>query len=278
MNANDPEPTQNHISAAILKAGEDLVRSAGFRDTVEVALLLSGTVTMQLSGNQYTLSTGDISTVAPNIVHGVTAFSADAQLLLLTFSTDMIRCHQDHFFYWDFWKPLQDGSIQLPPFLPAEHLAAPMLQRQMLNLLHTDDPFRRFACLMELCLQLIPFCTYPPENEPILGVANKHVRRCMIYIINHYHHKVRLERIARYVKCHPNYLCNIFKAHTGMTIMEYLYYTRVETAAKLLLTEDVSIHQICEISGFPNRNMFYKKFRQIMGMSPTTYRNKHSKQ
>ena len=275
MVADYTPSTKNHISAAVLTAGEDLRCFAQCRDTAEVGLLLSGTATVQLSGNRYTLSPGDIYTASPNAVLSLTAFSEDARLLLLTFSMDMIRCHPEHFFYRDFWEPLTLGVMHLPPYLPATHPVAPAIRSQLTELLRTTDRLQRFAALMELCLLLIPHCLYPADSAPKLGIANRTVRFCMIFILNHYHRQIRLPRIARYVKCHPNYLCNLFKAYTGMTVFEYLYHIRVEAAAELLCKDDLSISRVAEVTGFPSRSMFYKKFRQITGQSPTTYRNQH---
>lgn len=266
---------QDQISVSILRVGEDLRCFAGFREAVTVSMVLSGAVTVQLAGSSYPLSTGDIYIAAPHAVYGISRFSEDAQLLLVTFSMEVIRTQPEHFFYRDFWQPLSQGMVALPNRIPASHPAAPALSGLMLELTKTSG-LRRFACLMEICLQLIPLCTYPPENQPVLGVDNRKVRLCMIYIINFYHRKFELKRVARYVKCHPNYLCALFKSHTGMTVVDYLYQIRVEAAAELLETVDLSISKVSELTGFPSRNMFYKKFRQIMGISPTVYRSQYS--
>lgn len=267
--------SKNILDIATVTAGKDLRRFAQCRDTVEIGLLLSGSATLQLLGRGYALSAGDSYTVSPNTVLSLTAFSKDARLLWLTFSMDMIHPHPEHFFYRDFWEPLTLGAMQLPPYLPVTHPVAPAIRSQLTELLHTTDRSQRFAALMDLCLLLIPYCLYPADSTPELGIANRTVRFCMIFILNHYHRQIRLPRIARYVKCHPNYLCNLFKAYTGMTVFEYLYHIRVEAAAELLRKEDLSISRVAEVTGFPSRNMFYKKFRQIMGQSPTTYRNQY---
>lgn len=269
-------PTQNHMEATLFTAGENLQNFAGSRDAVTIGLVLSGAITVQLAGTSYFLSANEIFTAAPNTVHGLVEFSQDAQLLLLTFSMDMIRTQPEHFFFLDFWLPLSQGTMALPPHLPASHPSLPALQSLLTNLLHTTDRLQRFVFLMEICLQLIPCCAYPPENQLHLGIENRNVRLCMIYIINFYHRNLRLAQIARYAKCHPNYLCAIFKAYTGQTVMEYLCHIRVEAAAELLRTEDMSINKIAELTGFSSRNMFYKKFRQITGLSPTTYRKKYT--
>ena len=269
-------PTKNHISAAVLQAGEDLQCFAHCQDTVEVGLLLSGTATVLLSGKEYTLSPGTVYTANPDAIRCLTAFSEDARLLRLIFSPDMICPHPEHFFYRDFWEPLSRGTMQLPPHLPADHPALPVIRELLMTILNTTDRLQCFTFLMELCLTLMPHCIYTPESTPDLGVANRTVQLCMVYIINQYHKKIRLARIARYVKCHPNYLCSLFKSHTGMTVVEYLYHIRVETAAELLCKDDLSISKISEVTGFPNRSTFYKKFRQIMGVSPSTYRKEHT--
>jgi two-component system response regulator YesN len=83
---------------------------------------------------------------------------------------------------------------------------------------------------------------------------------------------VRGHLLAAHVHLHPNYLCALFKEHTGERIFDYLTRVRVDTAAAILRREDISVSRLAEQTGFPSESLFYQKFRQQMGMSPKAYR------
>lgn len=129
----------------------------------------------------------------------------------------------------------------------------------------------RLCILMRVCLALMPYCRVS-ENAPIIPDSQHDgVRLCMRYIHNHHAEKITLEEISRYCHLHPSYLCTVFKKHTGQSIFDYLTKVRVESAANLLLREDLPIGKVAELTGFHSECLFYKKFKAIMGTTPKVY-------
>ena len=65
-----------------------------------------------------------------------------------------------------------------------------------------------------------------------------------------------------------------FKNGTGLTLSAYLSRLRMERARNLLVTTDMSISEIAYSVGYMDASGFLKKFKQEVGVSPKTYRER----
>lgn len=71
-----------------------------------------------------------------------------------------------------------------------------------------------------------------------------------------------------------NYFNNLIKKHTGMTYSQYVIYQRIERAKQLLYSTELSIEEIMWLIGYNNKGFFYRKFQELVGMSPKEYRQR----
>lgn len=69
-----------------------------------------------------------------------------------------------------------------------------------------------------------------------------------------------------------DYLSRIFKKETGMQLTEYITEVRMEEARRLLLTTDLPISDVANLSGYYNIAYFSKTFRIRNGMTPMQFR------
>ncbi len=65
-----------------------------------------------------------------------------------------------------------------------------------------------------------------------------------------------------------------FHLHLGVTPQTYVRRHRVRQAAQDLAASDLTIDEIAERNGFPNRNYFTRVFARSLGLPPATYRAK----
>ena len=70
----------------------------------------------------------------------------------------------------------------------------------------------------------------------------------------------------------PNYFNNLIKKFTGLTYSHYLISLRIERAKSLLDSTQLPIDEVMWLVGYNNKGFFYKKFIEIVGMSPAKYR------
>lgn len=80
---------------------------------------------------------------------------------------------------------------------------------------------------------------------------------------------------ATALQYNPNYLTQILKAKTGMTMIEYLNNIRLNEAKNLLLNSNKTISEIAYTVGFSDAKYFMKFFKKKENITPTQYRNTH---
>ncbi len=95
------------------------------------------------------------------------------------------------------------------------------------------------------------------------------------YIEHNFSKRLKLQELADLAVLSPNFLCNIFKKITGVSIFHYINDCRINEAKKVLINTNRSIKEIAYELGFENDTYFYTLFKKKEGLSPTAYRDQH---
>ncbi len=66
--------------------------------------------------------------------------------------------------------------------------------------------------------------------------------------------------------------CQAFKKATGMTCTEYIASERISLAKRMLREDDLLVKEIAYRVGYENPSYFSRRFRQIEGRPPSSYR------
>lgn len=74
---------------------------------------------------------------------------------------------------------------------------------------------------------------------------------------------------------HPVYLGRVFRRDVGLSPMAYLTRLRCSQAAALLRTTEDPVSEIAARCGWPDANLFSRRFRQIFHQTPSAYRATH---
>jgi len=74
---------------------------------------------------------------------------------------------------------------------------------------------------------------------------------------------------------HSHFL-NLFKRYTNLTLINYVTNLRLEYAAKLLLTTDMSVITVSTSVGYDNQSFFTSKFKEKYKMTPLEFRKQKS--
>ncbi len=88
----------------------------------------------------------------------------------------------------------------------------------------------------------------------------------------HFDEEHKLNDLARMAGLQRNYLCRLFKRHTGNTVCGYLLNRRLERALILLRQTDDKITAIAMRCGFGDTSVFNRMFKREIGVSPSEYR------
>ena len=101
------------------------------------------------------------------------------------------------------------------------------------------------------------------------------IQNCCDYIELHCEDKLRIKDLAHNAGYTEYYLSKRFKQETGLTINDYIKFTKIERAKMLLCTTDLNISDIADQLCFSSRGYFGEVFAQVVGMTPTKYRKEN---
>jgi len=92
------------------------------------------------------------------------------------------------------------------------------------------------------------------------------------YIADNYLVPFSLVGVAKNAHMSPFHFSRVFKKAYGETPNEFLIRLRIEKAKKMLITENLSVSEICERVGYTSLGSFSSLFLKQVGMPPTLYR------
>lgn len=84
--------------------------------------------------------------------------------------------------------------------------------------------------------------------------------------------ELSLSSVITHLSVSKSYFSNLFKAHTGMTFVEYLTTARMELAKMLLRTTSLRTYEIAERAGYTDAHYFSVTFKRYVGKTPRQYR------
>ncbi len=123
--------------------------------------------------------------------------------------------------------------------------------------------------LMEnLCIEIVR------RKRSSSGVVSGYsaVKKAIIYVKENFAGTITLKDISVLTGLSEAYFSHIFSAATGIGFSSYVKKVRLDTAADLIKSTDLSFKEICYLSGFKNTNYFTDSFRKEFTLSPGAYR------
>jgi len=88
---------------------------------------------------------------------------------------------------------------------------------------------------------------------------------------------ITIDDVATHAGFSTDYFNRIFFAHTGFNIMEYVRFSRLKKAARLLRGTNNDILDIALDCGYEAHESFSRAFKNQYGVSPSEYRKKYEK-
>lgn len=106
-----------------------------------------------------------------------------------------------------------------------------------------------------------------------LNQKNRYVVNEVNDIIDHQYTKnITVKLISDQVGLTPNYISQIFKKETGITITKKITEVRIEAAKELLKGSNFKVFEVAEMVGFDNPYYFSTVFKKNTGIHPSKFR------
>lgn len=89
---------------------------------------------------------------------------------------------------------------------------------------------------------------------------------------------IAVSAIAKYAKISESRLFSLFQQHLHVSPHQYQLERKIDMAKELLVSRnDIPIKQIAESCGFSSLELFYRRFKAHVGVTPAQFRNQTGK-
>lgn len=92
------------------------------------------------------------------------------------------------------------------------------------------------------------------------------------HIEKNYQKDLNLKEISDILNINPIYLGQLFQKEIGILFSDYINNFRINKAKDLLANTSLKASEIGELVGYSNKNYFYRKFKNIVGITPSEWR------
>jgi two-component system, response regulator YesN len=98
------------------------------------------------------------------------------------------------------------------------------------------------------------------------------IRKAIAFIDQHLKDELTLKEVAAHVHLNPSYFSVLFKDQIKLNFSEYVTRRRIQRAKELVVSTNLPINEIAEEAGYKTSKYFIKIFKEIEGMTPSTFR------
>lgn len=116
-------------------------------------------------------------------------------------------------------------------------------------------------------------------ESALLKTSNKKIYRkevwvALKYIEQNISHKISVPEIAKRVSLTDTYLCKVFKADVGKSIIDYINELKMNKAYKLIESNNFLIKEAAAAVGIEDQFYFNRLFKKYFGMTPKEIKHK----
>ncbi|MNO30413.1 HTH-type transcriptional activator Btr [compost metagenome] len=97
------------------------------------------------------------------------------------------------------------------------------------------------------------------------------------YIEAHYNEDITREQMATLAGVSPEHFSRTFRKIMGQTFSAYITLLRIRRAQQRILTSSPNLTTLAHEVGYEEGTYLSRKFKQLVGLSPTAYQNKNKK-
>ena len=251
-------------------------------DFSELCFVESGEITLTHGSTKQELSAGDIIYIEPGTKHSyysregnksrafVICFTSPSYTLKLL-SCKRISMGEDELYCARKIIEETRGTYRMNEKEQLEVLVAPSFGGQQALILQLEY----------LLIGLLRKLTASKGSGIVILSGEKFYPDLINIVISHLKSnidkKIKLGDICNRFNYSRSFICKIFKEQTGVSLITYFNRLKIEEAKRMLVETEMSANTISELLGFSEAKYFGAIFKKQEGISPLSYREKHSK-
>ena len=246
----------------------------------EIIVMREGQAVFHVDSKPYEAGPGDVIIVPSGGLHvGYSLCSGDLSYVSIVFHASLFKDRNQDSQHEQFVAPYLNNLNQFP-VMPASQNPECAMYYPLLDRIIREVEAKEPAFQLVVKNQLHLFFTLLSRAFPARqrsereqgergGVHRERFKPLLEYLETHTDQKLSIEQAARFVNLNPFHFCKTFKKLTGRTFIDYVNFTRMDEAQRLLLETDLSITEISGRVGCDNPNYFTKLYKQYKGLTPS---------
>ena len=250
-----------------------------WHNQVEFAVVMRGVVEYRVGEKNILLHKDEGIFVNSNVLHMGKAHgsSSSAEMFSIAFSVDLIAAAQS-VVYEDYIFPvITDRNVPYIHIKNNDDWGRTILEK-LWEIYGVDKNRGRGYQLLihnrigEIWENLV--FNYPKTSDGGADtVGQERLKTMLIYINTHFDEDVSLAQVAASANISKRTCSRTFQNYLGISVLEYLKSTRMNTAMSMLINEEISVSEIAARCGFDSPSYFTLVFRETIGMTPLDYRH-----
>lgn len=245
----------------------------------EILRVKSGVFQIFLDNEQLTANAGDVLLIPGGVLHGGIPSACLYECFVFDLyglfrGSEMVKKHLRPFYRQElcpqsFFAFQPEGAIT-------------QITNDLMSVFSADSNARSscyeletVSCICKLFAWILNNGCYTKASSDTYADNHRidQVKVVLEYIEAHYNSCISLGELAGIIGMNPKYFCKFFASLTHQTPMDYVNFYRIEHAAYLLDSTDLSVTVIGSECGFSESSYFTKVFKKYKGITPKEYRN-----
>lgn len=244
---------------------------------VVIALVRTGSMTIETTTNAYHLNQGDIYFISPNQKYRISDnLNAVVDVILLNLSNPSSVTQE--YIPQSIIRGLTTGNCtHFVKVTPDDAFYSEILNDLRTVTQAENEKFDFFQLLVHGKMYEIFYILFANKYIEIFDVETqgkkyRALRRITEYINENFCENISLDTIAQTTGLSRYYVSHLFKELMNTTFVNYVNELRLTRAAMLLTTTDTPIIEIAGMSGFNNISNFNRAFKMYYDTTPSKYR------
>jgi AraC-like DNA-binding protein/quercetin dioxygenase-like cupin family protein len=273
------------ITSFLFSFKYDFILAPNYHDYLEIGYIVEGKGFLNIENKKCAVKKDDIIVIGNHELHTWTKLKNEGfTILVILFLPELIFKAGGVEIDFEYLKPFFLRSKNFSNIIHSTKINYNNIQNSMdktYYLLQKKSNNYKLAVKTYLVNVLWKICSYYENDnlKPNITYSKKiedisRLKEIIIFIQTEYQNSITLEELAKKANLSKYHFCKFFKKVMGCTFTKYLAMIRIDKAKELLLTENLTATTIAYRVGFDNLGYFFKKFKELTGLSPREFKYK----
>lgn len=267
------KPFKYNLTGKFQAPSPDWMHFTRDMEDYELIIVTDGTVYIQLDQRKYSVGKGEFLLFPPSAKQSGYKQSSCV-------------------FYWLHFsdeKPITLREYEEIPSQKEERIYIPLygkienLEKIIVMMKHLQDNVRSYHNSLHnnyVCTTILSeiYSQYlAKKNQENSDLKRKQLYNDIKDYIKWYRNKeIKVSEIAEHFGYNKRYISYLFRSIAGITLKQYILQEKIELAKYLLCDTNKNINEIAYECGFNDSHNFMKMFKNMVGLTPTQYRNAYA--